>query len=53
MTFPCPVHGPEIRDAEFARIEALIAAGWGSVPQTRIPADWRQCPGPEKERQAA
>ena len=26
----------------FAELDELIAAGWGDVPQTKIPADWRE-----------
>ena len=28
----CPCHAGEIRDARFAFLDALIEAGWGSVP---------------------
>jgi hypothetical protein len=35
----------------FPELEALIAAGWGDVPQDQIPDDWQRWSGPaEYER---
>lgn len=38
---------------EFTPMEVLqemINAGWGNTPQTRIPNDWMNFPGPDRER---
>ncbi len=32
------------RSPIFAELDAMIAAGWGSVPQNRIPENWRDIP---------
>jgi len=33
-----------IEFTSFEYLDELIAAGWGSVPQTHIPANWRDIP---------
>lgn len=33
---PCPCHPGEMRDQRFAFLDALISAGWGSVPMNII-----------------
>lgn len=30
-----------------SELTEMIRRGWGNVPQTEIPADWRDKPGPE------
>ncbi len=37
---------------DFTPLEVLdqfIAHGWGNTPQDRIPSDWRNIPGPDRE----
>ena len=34
--------------AQDAELEEMIAAGWGNVPQDRIPKNWRTRRGPER-----
>jgi hypothetical protein len=35
-----------------SHLNALIAAGWGEVPQPKIPADWRDRKGPQPSTSA-
>lgn len=33
-----------------ATAEELLSHGWGDTRRSRIPADWRERPGPDAER---
>ena len=35
---------------EMSELDCMVAMGWGNTPQYRLPADWRERPGPDKRR---